>query len=90
MAHKKAAGGKIRQGNNVAGKRLGLKVSSGEMVKVGTILVRQKGNVSYPGLNVGQGRDFTLFSTANGTVKFRNMTDKKRGKKIIDVLENSN
>lgn len=89
MAHKKAAGGKIRQGNNVAGKRLGLKVSFGQVVNVGTILVRQKGNVSYPGVNVKQGRDFTLYSTANGTVKFRNMTGKKRGKKYVDVLQSS-
>lgn len=86
MAHKKATGGKIKQGSNVAGKRLGLKVTDGQLVKEGTILVRQKGNKFYPGKNVKQGRDFTLYATIEGTVKFRMLTQNRRGTKAIDIV----
>lgn len=73
MAHKKA-GGSSRNGRDSAGKRLGAKCYGGEAVKAGNILVRQRGNTIHPGLNVGQGRDFTLFALADGVVQF------KRGK----------
>ncbi|MCA9382306.1 50S ribosomal protein L27 [Candidatus Dojkabacteria bacterium] len=89
MAHKKASGGKIRQGSNVAGKRLGLKVTNGQLVNQGTILVRQKGNRYYPGKNVKQGRDFTLFASAEGNVHFRDLTQNKRGSKALDVISES-
>lgn len=81
MAHKKAAGSKARQGGNVRGKRLGMKVSSGEMVKPGDILVRQIGTRLHPGQGVGQGRDFTLFATEKGTVSFKI----RQGSKFIMV-----
>jgi large subunit ribosomal protein L27 len=81
MAHKKASGSKAGQGSNVAGKRLGVKVFAGQTVTTGSILVRQKGNVFHPGLNVGQGRDFTLFAMTNGIVKHA----KRLGRKVVSI-----
>lgn len=86
MAHKKAAGSKAGQGSNVAGKRLGIKTFGGQTVSTGSIIVRQKGNVIHPGVNVGQGRDFTLFAKVDGIVKFAN----KLGKKVVSVDGRSN
>lgn len=81
MAHKKAGGAKARQGTNVAGKRLGVKVYAGESVKAGEILVRQRGTKFHPGAGVKLGRDFTLFAVATGVVSVR----QRQGKNIIDV-----
>ncbi|HOM77888.1 50S ribosomal protein L27 [Patescibacteria group bacterium] len=86
MAHKKSGGAAARQGGNVAGKRLGIKRSHGQLVNAGEILVRQRGRSFAPGKNVSLGRDFTLYSKIMGFVNFRNLTNKK---KIVDVLENS-
>jgi large subunit ribosomal protein L27 len=69
MAHKKA-GGSSRNGRDSAGRRLGVKRFSGQVVRAGNILVRQKGTKVYPGQNVGMGRDYTLFAKINGVVKF--------------------
>jgi large subunit ribosomal protein L27 len=78
MAHKKG-GGSSRNGRDSKSKRLGIKKFGGERVISGNILVRQKGTKFYPGENVGIGRDFTLFATADGFVKFEHVTrDKKR------------
>lgn len=87
MAHVKAAGSKAHQGVNISGKRRGIKVSDGESVVSGNIIVRQKGTVIHPGRNVRMGRDFTIFAVTSGKVKFRNMTGYNRGRKIVDVLE---
>ena len=67
MAHKKG-GGSSRNGRDSQSKRLGAKAFSGEVVTGGSILVRQRGNKFWPGENVGQGRDFTLFAKVPGTV----------------------
>lgn len=67
MAHKKGQGA-AKNGRDSCGKRLGAKKSGGEFVRAGGILVRQRGTRFHPGLNVGCGRDFTLFATASGTV----------------------
>ena len=79
MAHKKAGGASAKQGGNVAGKRRGIKVFGGEVVKPGQIIVRQKGQKIIPGENVGLGKDFTIFSKATGIVEFvfKNKTKKK-------------
>ncbi|EKD96388.1 MAG: 50S ribosomal protein L27 [uncultured bacterium] len=61
---------------------MGLKVSSGEFVKTGEIIVRQRGRTFIPGQNVGIGRDFTLFSKVNGVVQFINDTRKKKKIKV--------
>ena len=85
MAHKKAGGSKASQGGNVAGKRLGVKVFAGQTVTTGSILIRQKGNVFHPGVNVGQGRDFTLFALADGIVRHA----RKLGRKYVHISENN-
>lgn len=82
MAHKKAGGSKARQGGNVAGKRRGVKVGDGQVVKSGAIIVRQVGTVIKPGENVGLGRDFTLFALTGGLVRYSNL---RKGKKQVSV-----
>lgn len=78
MAHKKA-GSSSKNGRDSAGKRLGVKRGDGQQVLAGTIIVRQRGSTFAPGENVGMGRDYTLFATASGTVRFSHRTrDKKR------------
>ena len=69
MAHKKS-GGSSRNGRDSAGRRLGVKKFGGEAVLAGNILVRQRGTKFWPGLNVGLGRDHTLFATVTGAVRF--------------------
>ena len=70
MAHKKA-GGSSSNGRDSIGKRLGVKKYGGESVIPGNILIRQRGNTYWPGKNVGQGNDFTLFAKASGHVVFK-------------------
>jgi large subunit ribosomal protein L27 len=78
MAHKKA-GSSSKNGRDSDGKRLGVKRGDGQHVLSGTIIVRQRGSTFNPGDNVGMGRDYTLFATAEGLVKFTHQTrDKKR------------
>jgi len=69
MAHKKA-GGSSRNGRDSAGRRLGIKKFGGETVKAGNIIVRQRGTKVHPGLNVGLGRDHTIFALTEGRVTF--------------------
>ncbi len=69
MAHKKG-GGSSRNGRDSHSKRLGVKAFGGQVVKGGSILVRQRGNKFYPGENVGEGKDKTLFAKIPGTLKF--------------------
>jgi large subunit ribosomal protein L27 len=69
MAHKKA-GGSSRNGRDSESKRLGVKRFGGETVSAGNILVRQRGTEFHPGVNVGIGRDHTLFALKDGKVKF--------------------
>lgn len=83
MAHKKAGGSKARQGGNIAGKSRGIKVYDGQEVKSGSIIVRQLGTVIKPGLNVGMGRDYTIFSVATGKVKYSYLS---KGKKKVSVV----
>ena len=69
MAHKKA-GGSSKNGRDSESKRLGVKIFGGEEVVAGNILVRQRGTRFHAGINVGVGRDHTLFAKANGRVLF--------------------
>mgnify|MGYP001155468135 CR=1 FL=1 len=71
MAHKKA-GGSARNGRDSHSKRLGVKQFGGELVKAGSILVRQRGTPFKPGPNVGRGKDDTLFARIPGIVRFAN------------------
>ena len=77
MAHKKA-GGSTRNGRDSESKRLGVKKFGGEIVKAGNILVRQRGTKMHPGVNVGTGRDYTLFAKADGQVVFQKKGPKNR------------
>jgi len=70
MAHKKGQGA-TRNGRDSESKRLGIKVGHGEVVKAGSILVRQRGTKWHPAKNVGCGNDYTLFALADGIVSFR-------------------
>ncbi|BBM00723.1 MULTISPECIES: 50S ribosomal protein L27 [Microbulbifer] len=69
MAHKKA-GGSTRNGRDSESKRLGVKRFGGQSVAAGNIIVRQRGTKFHAGINVGMGKDHTLFATADGVVKF--------------------
>jgi len=81
MAHKKGLGS-CKNGRDSAGKRLGIKRSTGELVKGGTILVRQRGTKVFPGRNVGRGGDDTLFAKTTGYVKFYS----QNGRKLVSII----
>lgn len=82
MAHKKA-GGSSRNGRDSDGRRLGVKKFGGEHVLAGNIIVRQRGNKFWPGDGVGQGKDHTIFATAEGAVKFHKGL---KGRTFISVM----
>ncbi len=77
MAHKKA-GGSSRNGRDSAGQRYGIKRFAGQKVRAGNILVRQKGTKIHPGLNVGLGKDYTIFSKIDGVVAFERLGKTKK------------
>ena len=76
MAHKKSVGS-TKNGRDSESKRLGAKRADGQVVKAGNILVRQRGTVHNPGLNVGMGKDHTLYALIDGKVSFRKKADNK-------------
>ena len=82
MAHKKA-GGSSRNGRDSAGRRLGLKLYGGQSAFAGNILARQRGTKWHPGLNVGIGKDHTLFARVDGQVAFYT---KAKGRTYISVI----
>jgi len=84
MAHKKGQGSS-RNGRDSAGQRLGVKRFGGQRVHAGSILVRQHGSRIHPGINVGMGKDFTLFAKIDGVVTFERL-DKDRKKVSIYAL----
>jgi len=77
MAHKKA-GGSVRNGRDSQAQRLGVKRFGGELVLAGNIIVRQRGTAFHPGLNVGLGKDHTLFALVEGHVQFAIKGEKRR------------
>ncbi|TAL61956.1 MAG: 50S ribosomal protein L27 [Bacteroidetes bacterium] len=76
MAHKKGAGSS-RNGRDSESKRLGVKLFGGQIAKAGNIIVRQRGTKHSPGLNVGLGKDHTLFALTDGEVEFKRKRDNK-------------
>lgn len=84
MAHKKA-GGSSRNGRESHSKRLGVKRFGGQFVLAGNILVRQRGTEFHPGVNVGRGKDDTLFAKAEGYVKFEVKGPKNR--RFVSIIE---
>ena len=86
MAHKKGVGSS-KNGRESESKRLGVKVFAGQFAKAGNIIVRQRGTVHNPGLNVGIGRDHTLFALIDGKVVFRKKQDNKSYVSIEAIAE---
>ena len=86
MAHKKA-GGSSRNGRDSAGRRLGVKKFGSEIVIPGNIIVRQRGTKYHPGLNVGLGKDHTLFSLVRGKVVFKQKQNKKMYVSVEPISE---
>lgn len=84
MAHKKG-GGSSRNGRDSQGQRLGVKRYGGHLVSAGTILVRQRGTRIRPGVNVGIGRDFTLYALGDGYVRYDHAS-KRRKRANIDTI----
>lgn len=83
MAHKKA-GGSTRNGRDSESKRLGVKKYGGEVVVPGNIILRQRGTRYHAGVNVGLGKDHTIFATAEGKVEFNQRGPKNRT--FVDVV----
>ena len=81
MAHKKGVGSS-RNGRDSNPKYLGVKIYGGQAIDAGNIIVRQRGTKVYPGVNVGMGKDHTLFATTDGRVRFH---DGKLGRKYVSV-----
>jgi large subunit ribosomal protein L27 len=82
MAHKKGVGSS-QNGRESHSKRLGVKIYGGQVAKAGNIIIRQRGTVHNPGLNVGMGKDHTLFALADGMVEFKKKTG---GKSYVSVV----
>ncbi len=82
MAHKKGVGSS-KNGRDSNAQFLGVKRYDGQLVTAGSIIVRQRGTKFHPGLNVGIGKDDTLFALAEGTVKFQR---KGRDRKVVNIL----
>ncbi len=80
MAHKKGQGSS-RNGRDSNPQFLGIKLFGGQKIKSGNIIVRQHGTKYYPGINVGMGRDNTLFAKKDGILAFT----RKKGKKVIEI-----
>jgi len=84
MAHKKGTGS-TRNGRDSNSKRLGVKAYGGESVTAGSILIRQRGTAVMPGVNVGRGKDDTLFALTDGVVNFESIRRGLRNRKRINV-----
>ena len=82
MAHKKGAGSS-NNGRESESKRLGVKIYGGQFAKAGNIIIRQRGTTHHPGLNVGMGKDHTLFALVDGKVEFRK---RKNNKSYVNVV----
>ena len=82
MAHKKGVGSS-KNGRESESKRLGVKIFGGEATKAGNILVRQRGTVHHPGVNVGIGKDHTVFELIDGVVVFRK---RRNNRSFVSVL----
>ncbi|MBS0359007.1 MAG: 50S ribosomal protein L27 [Proteobacteria bacterium] len=86
MAHKKA-GGSTRNGRDSNPKYLGVKIYGGEFIDAGNIIIRQRGTQYHPGMNVGIGKDHTLFALVDGIVRFRRRGHKNRRFVMVEPLE---
>nr|YP_010335881.1 ribosomal protein L27 [Chroothece richteriana]UNJ14287.1 ribosomal protein L27 [Chroothece richteriana] len=87
MAHKKGSGS-TRNGRDSNSKRLGVKRYGGQKVTAGMILVRQRGTAVKPGINVGTGKDYTLFALTDGIVEFRTISKSRKSVNVTPILSN--
>jgi large subunit ribosomal protein L27 len=85
MAHKKA-GSSSRNGRDSAGQRLGVKAGDGQLVPAGSIIVRQRGMTFLAGTGTGLGRDYTVFATVTGRVRFEHQTRSKKRIRVVPVV----
>ena len=86
MAHKKGVGS-TKNGRDSESKRLGAKRADGQFVTAGNILYRQRGTHIHPGINVGRGKDDTLFATADGIVRYHRYGRDRKKVSVIPVEE---
>ena len=86
MAHKKGAGSS-QNGRESESKRLGVKIYCGQFARAGNIIIRQRGTKHHPGLNVGMGKDHTLFALRDGVVEFRKVKDSKSFVNIVTAVD---
>ena len=86
MAHKKGAGSS-QNGRESHSKRLGVKIFGGQFAKAGNIIIRQRGTVHKPDINVGIGKDHTLFALVDGLVSFKKKKDNKSFVSVMPVTE---
>ncbi len=86
MAQKKG-GGSTRNGRDSESKRLGVKVYGSEAINAGSIIVRQRGTTFHPGLNVGMGKDHTLFALEHGNVKFITKRNDRTFVTVVPAME---
>ncbi len=89
MAHKKGMGSS-QNGRESESKRLGIKIFGGQGAIAGNIIVRQRGTVHQPGLNVGMGKDHTLFALCDGVVEFKKRKNNKSYVNIVPMAEQNN
>ncbi len=89
MAHKKGAGSSSN-GRESHSKRLGVKIYGGQYAKAGSIIVRQRGTVHNPGLNVGIGKDHTLFALVDGIVEFNKRREERSFVSVLPMEETAN
>ena len=91
MAHKKGAGSS-NNGRESESKRLGVKIYGGQAAIAGNIIIRQRGTVHHPGLNVGMGKDHTIYSLVDGVVEFRKKANKRSFVSVVpfEKKENAN
>ena len=87
FAHKKGVGSTTKNGRDSESKRLGAKRADGQFVKAGNILYRQRGTKIHPGVNVGRGKDDTLFALTDGVVRFERKGRDKKQVSIVPVAE---
>jgi large subunit ribosomal protein L27 len=86
MAHKKA-GGSVKNGRDSVGQRLGVKAGDGQLVPAGSIIVRQRGMTFLSGTGTGIGKDYTVFATVTGRVRFEHSTKTKKRIRVISADE---
>ncbi len=86
MAHKKGAGSSSN-GRESHSKRLGVKIYGGQFAQAGNIIIRQRGTAHNPGINVGMGKDHTLFALSDGTVEFKRRKNNKSYVSVVPLEE---